>query len=448
MRIEDVTMILRQMLVALGFVAVPTSMAGAHDNVPAPAQSSPIVISGGTIHTISGADIANGRLRFEKGKLIAVGGSEVSTDGARVVDVSGKHVYPGLIAANSVLGLVEVSAVRATLDTTEVGFNAANVRAEVAVNPDSELIPVTRSNGVLLALSVPQAGGTGVISGTSALLQLEGWSWEDMTIKAPVGLHVLWPSRFIPAGFPADMAEAARKAAKEKRDALSQAFEDARAYAAQGGPRIRAADLRLAAMLPFLDGKQPVFFHADDVQSIDDALDFASENKLRAILVGGAEAWRAVDRLRAQNVAVIIGGTHALPLRRSDAVDAVYANATRLAAAGVRFAMATAGDGFDTSNLRNLPYQAATAVAYGLDREEALKAITLYPAQILGVDDRVGSLEIGKDATLFVTDGDPMDARTQVERAWIAGREIDLANRQSRLYEKYRQKYPQTRDAH
>jgi imidazolonepropionase-like amidohydrolase len=195
-----------------------------------------------------------------------------------------------------------------------------------------------------------------------------------------------------------------------------------------------------------VQGKAPVFLHAADTQSIDDALDFASQHGLSAVIVGGAEAWRVTDRLRAQNVPVILGGTHVLPLRRSDPIDAIYANAAKLAAAGVRFAIATPGDGFDTSNLRNLPYQAATAVPYGLAKDEALRAITLYPAQILGVADRVGSIEVGKDATLFLSDGDPMDARTTVERAWIGGREIDLANRQSRLYEKYRQKYPQTRD--
>ena len=434
-------MTIRSFFAAALFVAGPLQ---AHDNVPAAPQAQAIVIRGATIHTVSGSEIPNGRVRFERGMLVAVGADDVSLDDAQVVDASGKHLYPGLIAANSVLGLVEIGAVRATVDAAEIGLNAANVRAEVAVNPDSEVIPVTRSNGVLLALSAPQVGGAGVIAGTSALLQLEGWTWEEMTLKAPVGLHVVWPSRLLPAGFPAETAEAMRKAANDKRDALTRAFEDAQAYARDGARR-STPDLRLAAMLPFLDGSKPVFFHADDVQSIDDALAFALKFKLDPILVGGAEAWRLSDRLRAQNVPVILGGTHVLPLRRADPVDAIYANAGKLAAAGVRYAIATPGDGFDTSNLRNLPYQAASAVAYGLAKEEALKAITLYPAQILGVADRVGSIEAGKDATVFLTDGDPLDARTRVERAWIAGREIDLASRQSRLYDKYRQKYPQTR---
>ena len=431
----------------LASVLLGTTAASAHDMVPAAPQAGPVVIRGATLHPVSGAAIAAGRVRFEQGKLVAIGGDEVSLEGAQVVDATGKHLYPGLIAANSVLGLVEIGAVRATVDAAEVGPNAANVRAEVAVNPDSELIPVTRSNGVLLALSAPQASGSGVIAGTSALLQLEGWTWEEMTLKAPVGLHVIWPSRFLPAGFPAAVAEGLRKAATEKRDALTRAFEQAQAYGAGPASRGATPDLRLAAMQPFLAAGKPVFFHVDDAQGIDDALAFAAKFKLKAVLVGGAEAWRVSDRLHAQNVPVILGGTHVLPLRRADPVDAIYANAAKLAAAGVRYAIATPGDGFDTSNLRNLPYQAASAVAYGLDKDEALKAITLYPAQILGVDDRVGSLEVGKDATLFLSDGDPMDARSSVERAWIGGREIDLGNRQSRLYDKYRQKYPQTRDS-
>jgi imidazolonepropionase-like amidohydrolase len=429
------------MLVSLAFASV----AAANDNVPRLLPTRAVVIDGATVHPIARAAIPAGRVRFERGKLVAVGGREIETRDADVIDAKGKHVYPGMIAANSVLGLVEIGAVRATVDVAEVGANAANVRAEVAVNPDSEIIPVTRSNGVLLALTIPQAGGAGVISGTSALLQLEGWTWEEMTVRAPVGLHVVWPTRFVPAGFPNDMVEAALKTAKDKREALQRSFDDAQAYAPQAKARAGAPDLRLAAMQPFLDGGKPVFFHAEDVQAIDEALDFARKYRLRAIIVGGAEAWRVSDRLRALDVPVIIGGTHVLPMRRSDPVDAVYSNAAKLAAAGVRFAIATPGDGFDTSNLRNLPYQAASAVAYGLPREEALKAITLYPARILGVDDRVGSLEPGKDATLFIADGDPLEARTVVERAWIGGREIDLTNRQTRLYDKYRQRYPQTR---
>lgn len=416
----------------------------AHDLVPAPPQAAPIVIDGATLHTVSGPLIERGRVRLENGKLTAIGGDEVSTEGAQVIDASGQHLYPGLIAASSVLGLIEIGAVRATNDTAEVGSNTANVRAESAINPDSELIPVTRANGVLLALSAPAASATGVIAGTSALLQLDGWSAQDMTVAAPVGLHVYWPSAFIPAGFPEEMAAAQRRAVKDKRDALQRGFDEARAYAAAPTPEL--PDLRLEAMRPFVGGEKPVFFHAQDVQSLDEALDFAAKYKLRAVLVGAAEAWRLADRIRATQTPVIIGGTHRLPLRRFDPADAMFSNAGKLAAAGIEFAIATEGDGFDTTNLRNLPYQAATTVAYGLSPEQALRAITLAPARILGVESRVGSLDVGKDATLFLADGDALEIRTRVTRAWIGGREIDLSSRHTRLYDKYRQKYPQTRD--
>lgn len=422
------------MLLSLGIAP-----AFAQPGPPARPAERPIVIDGGTVHTVSGARIESGRVRIEGERIVAVGGSEVSLDGADRIDAVGKQVYPGLIAAHSVLGLTEIGAVRATNDMAEVGLNAANVRAEVALNPESELIPVTRANGVLMALTAPQASASSVITGTSALVQLDGWTWEELTLKAPVGMHVVWPSGEVPPWLPADVAEAAKKAVAEKQRGLRRAFEQARAYGlAEQAGTVALPDLRLAAMQPALRREQAVFLHADDAVSIGAALDFAAEFRLRAVLVGGAEAWRLADRLRAQAVPVILGGTHVLPQRRFDAVDALYAQAAKLKAAGVHFALATPGDSFDTSNLRNLPYQAASAVAFGLSFEDALRAITLSPAEILGVADQVGSLEPGKLATLVIADGDPLEARTTVEHAWIRGRAIDLSSRHTRLYEKYR----------
>lgn len=425
-------------LLGSAFLLACGSLALAQPGPPARPAERPIVIDGGTIHTVSGSPIERGRIRIEGDRIVAVGGSEISLDGADRVDASGKQVYPGLIAAHSVLGLTEIGAVRATLDMAEVGLNAANVRAEVAVNPESELIPVTRANGVLMALTAPQASASSVITGTSALLQLDGWTWEDLTLKAPVGLHVVWPQVSLPPWLPAEMADNARRANAEKLRGLRRAFERARDYAiAEAAGRVEVPDLRLSAMLPVLDGRMAVFLHASDAQAIGEALDFASEFELRVVLVGGAEAWRVADRLRAMQVPVILGGTHVLPLRRYDAVDTVYAQAARLKAAGVRFAIASPGDGFDTANLRNLPYHAASAVAHGLSFEDALRAITLSPAEILGVADQVGSLEPGKLATLVIADGDPLEARTHVERAWIRGREVDLSSKHTRLYQKY-----------
>jgi imidazolonepropionase-like amidohydrolase len=422
-------------------VAVP---AGAQNVLTRPAEqpARPQVLVNATLHPVDGAPIADGRLRIEGGRIAALGGAEVSTAGAEVVDLGGRHVYPGLVAANTVMGLVEVEAVRATVDQAEVSAIKPEVRAEVAVNPDSEHIPVTRANGVLSVLVRPQPGADGVLIGRSAVLQLDGWTWEAMTVKAPVGVHLEWPTTLLPEGLPPKMAEELLKAQAKKRVELDGALAAAKAYAAAraAGP-VEPPDLRWEAMLPVLRGEQPLFVHANDAEAIEDALAFAREQALRIVLVGGLEAWRVAALLKQQDVPVVIAGTHLLPLRRFDPVDAAYTNPAKLHAAGVRYAIASPGDGFSTSNERNLPYQAATAVAHGLPADEALKAITLYPAQILGVADRLGSLAVGKDATLFVADGDPLEVRTQVLRAWIGGREVDLNNRHRQLRDKYQQKY-------
>ncbi len=422
-------------------MALPGAPLMAHDNVPASKPAGAVTLVNADIYPQSGPMLAGGRLRIADGKIVAIGGDEVSVADSEVIDLAGRRVYPGLLSANSVIGLSEIGAVRATVDLTEVGGNAANIRAEVAINPDSEYIPVARANGVLLALSRP--GGPAGIVGTSVLLQLEGWTIDEMQVAAPLALHVVWPQA-APGWLPAEALERAAKARTEQLESLDLAFRQAHAYAqavAQRPPDV--ADLRLAAMAPFIARERPVIFHADAAPAIEQALAFAARHRVVPIISGGLEAWRVTDALRAANAAVIVGGTHLLPLRRHDPVDAAYANPARLFEAGVRFAIAIPDDGFEahTSNLRNLPYHAATAVANGLPHAEAMRAITLYPAQILGVAGRVGSLEVDKDATLFVADGDPLEVSTQVERAWIAGREIDLSSRQTRLYEKYRQRY-------
>lgn len=399
----------------------------------------PVVLINADLYPVGAPRIENGRLRIEGGKISAIGGSEVDTAGAQIVDLAGQRVYPGLIAANTVLGLVEVGAVRATVDQTEVAAIAPEVRAEVAVNPDSEHFPVTRANGVLSALSRPQPGSQSVLSGRSALLALDGWTWEAMTLKAPVAMHLVWPSPLQPEGLPPAMLKEWQKALDGKRAQLRQAIREARAYVAAPSPE--PPDLRWEAMRPLFTGELPLFIHADDAAAIEEALAFAREEGLRIVIVGGLEAWRLAGQLKQDDVPVIIGGTQVLPLRRHDPVEAAFENPAKLQQAGVRFAIASPGDSFSTSNERNLPYQAASAVAHGLPYEEALKAVTLYPAQILGVADRLGTLAVGKDATLFVADGDPLEVTTQVVRAFIGGREIDLDNRHRQLYEKYQRKY-------
>ncbi|WP_218082758.1 amidohydrolase family protein [Anthocerotibacter panamensis] len=423
-----------------------TSRVSANNVIPAPPQTRPILLTGGTIHPVSGPVLENAQILLEAGKIRAVGQNLAAPPGAEVVEVKGKHIYPGLIAANTVLGLVEIGAVRATVDQIEPGAINPNVRAEVAVNPDSELFPVTRSNGVLTALTVPQTRN-GLLAGTSALLKLDGWTWEQMTLKAPVGLDIFWPDLVITHDprFPRS-PEDQQKDIDERMTQLREAFASARAYqkAKQGSPTPINSDLRWEAMIPVLEGKLPVFIHADEVKQIESAIQWADQEKVKIVLVGGKDAWRVTGLLKARDIPVIVSDILSLPLRRSDPYDASFTTPLKLQQAGVRFCIAAGGD---THLERNLPYHAATAAAYGLPKDEALKAITLYAAQILGMGARLGSLEAGKDATLIVTTGDPLEITTQIEQAYIEGRPIDLTNRQTRLYDKYRQKYEQLKKA-
>jgi len=422
-------------------------VAQASDNVPAAAQKTPLLFKGATLHTVSGESIANGNMLVDKGRIVALGAQLTIPANTKVIDVSGKHIYPGMIAANTVMGLSEVQSVRATLDYAEAGAINPNARALVAVNPDSELITTARANGVLATLSVPNSPA-GLINGTSALIQLDGWTWEEMSVQSEVGLHISLPNlRFNPELFPAPFdarLEEIRKASGQRLKMLEEAFDSAIAYrqarAQNDGTKI---DVRWEAMLPAIAGKRLVFFHAQDVNQIRFALNFAKRYQLKAVIVGGADAPVLADLLKQQQVPVIVTGIHKLPMRRGADYDAYYTVAAKLAQAGVQFCIARAGTDDDAPNERNLPYEAAVAATFGLDAKEALKAITLYPAQILGVADKLGSLESGKLANFFITNGDPLETTTQVEQVYIQGRAVDTSTKQSRLTEKYQQKYLQ-----
>jgi imidazolonepropionase-like amidohydrolase len=422
-------------------------LAIASDNVPAAAQKIPLVFKGATLHTVSGENIVNGSMLVDKGRIVALGSQINVPANAQVVDVSGKHIYPGMIAANTVMGLAEVQSVRATLDYAEAGAINPNARALVAVNPDSELITAARANGVLATLSVPNSPA-GLINGTSALIQMDGWTWEDMAVQAEVGLHINLPMlRFNPELFPAPLdtrLDEIRKASAQRLKMLEDAFDAALAYrearAQNDGTKV---DVRWEAMLPALAGKRPVFMHAQDVSQIRFALNFAQRYQLKLVIVGGADAPVLADVLKQRQVPVIVTGIHKLPMRRGADYDAYFSVAAKLAQAGVPFCIARAGTDDDAPNERNLPYEAAVAATFGLDRNEALKAITLYPAQILGVADRLGSLEAGKLANFFVTNGDPLETASKVEQIYIQGRAVDGSTKQSRLTEKYQQKYLQ-----
>ncbi len=412
-----------------------------YGQIPAPAQAQPIALVGATVHPVSAAPMSNATIVFENGKITALGENVTVPANAKKIEVTGKHVYPAMIAAHTTLGLIEIGAVRATMDFSETGQINPSVRAEVAVNPDGEMIPVTRANGVALALSVPQGG---LISGTSALLMLDGWTWEQMTLKAPVAMHVDWPTMSVRRTRRVTSSEEEqRKQIQENLRIIKEAFAAARAYMiaknaeAKMGNVHHESDSRWEAMLPVLERKIPVFVTANDAKQIRAALQWAEDENIRVAIVGGKDAWRVASLLQEKNVPVIYGPIHDLPGRVWEAYDTQFAAPKKLYEAGVKFCIAN----FENSNVRNLPYEAATAAAYGLPREEALKAITLNAAEILGVSDRLGSLQEGKDATLIVTTGDPLEITTQIEREFIQGREIDLGSKHKALYEKYSEKY-------
>jgi imidazolonepropionase-like amidohydrolase len=421
-----------------------SSIALASDAVPAAKQKKPIALIGGTVHTVSGAVLENATILFDKGKIIAVGTSVTIPADAERIDVTGKHIYPGLIDSRSNMGLTEIGSVRGTIDFAETGTINPNVRAEVAVNPESELIPVARANGVAVVATTPRGG---LISGLSAALMLDGWTTEDLTLKSGLGLVINWPTMvYAPSGFARITKEEWQKQRDEQLKALRDAFANARAYMTakkaeqQKGVVYHDTDPRWQAMIPVLEGKTPVFVDAMELSQIQAAITWAGQEGVKLVIVGGRDAWLVRGQLKARDIPVIVTDVQAPPIHRWQGFNEVFTLPLRLQEAGVRFCIT--GDG-DASNSRNIVYHAAVASAYGLAKDDALKAVTLYAAQILGIADKVGSIEPGKDATLIVTNGDPLEPPTVTEQMFIQGKKIDLMNKHKQLYEKYKQKFRQ-----
>ena len=426
------------------------SIGQAHDEIPGAPQTKPIALTGGTIHPVASKPITNGTILFDEGKIVGIGKNIDIPENAKVIRVEGKHIFPGLFEAHSQMGLIEIGAVSATDDRGEIGQINPNVKAIVAVNPESEIIPVTRSNGVLLALSAP-AGY--MVSGKSSVIQLDGWTYEDLTVKSDVAMNIVWPRVESAIEF-ASNSEMGRsfRAPAGGMDELRKLFEAARAYArgveaanAKGGNFTSFKhDLRLEAMIPVLEGTIPIMAEANDLQQIQSAVAFAVEQEVRLIIFGGYDAPLCADLLKEHQVPVVLSAVYRMPRRRDEDYDAAYTLPAKLQKLGVQYCI-SGSDRSETWNARILPDHAGTAVAYGLEEAEALKAITLYPAEILGVDRRVGSLEVGKDATLFVSSTTPLDITNQVEMAWIQGRTVELNDRHKQLYRKYQEKYKQQR---
>lgn len=408
-----------------------------------------LLLRGATVHTVSGETLAPGEVLIRDGKIAAVG-KTVAAEGAVAIDLSGQHLYPGLIALNTVLGLTEISGVRSTQDTTEVGDDfTPDVESWVAVNPDSELIPVTRANGIAYFEPAPEGH---IISGQSALVATAGWTTEEMTIRKPIALHLFWPGMNLDTT-PKEKARDKSKwksldeQAKERRARIQAAedfFEEAKAYArakdaaAKGKASVPQLVPAWEAMLPYVRGELPVVVHADEVRQIRAAIDWADTNHYKVILASARDAWMVASSLAEKHVPVVYAHTFTQPPRDSAAYDVQFRAPSILQQAGVQVTFSTGADSFNAALIKNLPYSAAQALAFGLPEAEALKGLTLYPAQVAGVADRLGSIEPGKDATLFAADGDILDIRANVKRMWIAGKEVSLESRHTRLYEKYK----------
>jgi imidazolonepropionase-like amidohydrolase len=401
-----------------------------------------LVLRGATVHPVSGPDLPKADVVIRDGKIVSVGPASAAPADAKAVDLSGKHVYPSLFPPVTVLGLVEIASVRATSDFAEIGEVNPQARGDLAMNFDSELLPVARSAGILMA-GVSPIGG--VVSGSAAAMKLDGWTREDATLKTPAAILVAWPNleidRSPTARFTVRVQEKRRDEAVQK---LKDAFAAARAYAKArssegkaGVPR-HDTDPKLEALVPAVEGRLPVIVQADRVAQIRAALAWAKEEGLRLAVLGGADAWRIADDLARAKVPVILDTPLDLPLRADEPYDARFAAAGILAKAGVTVAFNDGSSAFAAATVRNLALEAGAAAAFGFPREKAVEAMTRVPATILGVADRVGSIEPGKDATLIVTDGDILDVRSHVVAAYLDGRPLDLTDRQKRLYERYR----------
>jgi imidazolonepropionase-like amidohydrolase len=391
--------------------------------VPAPEQSGPIVITGADIYTLSGNMIEKGQILFEDGIIIEIGETVDYPANAEVVDASGKSIYPGLIDSYSQMGLYEIGAVDMTVDLNEEGEINPNIKPERAFNPESRHIAIARSAGVLTAVSTP---GGGLISGQTAAMKMEGWTWDDMTLKSGVALRVNWPS-------PNDDYE-------EELAMLQKVFDDARAYlkgknAAGSGGNMIPVDTKLESMIPVLTGERPLLVSANRADQIQDAVTWADNENLDIIILGGTDAHLVSDHLIANDIPVIVTAVLTSSNRDWEGYDARYELPAKLHRAGVKFAI---GGTSSAPYAHRLPYESGAAIAYGLPADEALYAVTRYPAEILGLDEHIGTLEPGKRATFLLTDGHPLEYSTTIEQVYVDGRESDMMDMHRQLYEKYK----------
>ncbi len=421
-------------------------VANAQETVyPAKKQTQPIAITGATVHVGNGQVLNNATVLIVDGKITAVGTNVTIPANAQRVDATGKHVYPGLILASSNLGLVEIGAVRASSDVREIGEMNPNIRSLVAYNTDSKVINTLRSNGILLANIVPEGG---MLSGSSSLVQLDAWNWEDAAYKTDQGIHFNMPSLLPrPRGFgfggggnagpnAAPQTDPVKEGL-EKVESIKSFFREAKAYNAAATHE--ESNLKFSAVKGLFDKSQKLYVHANTVKQMLVALDFVKEFGFDVVIVGGSDSWQIADLLKTNNVSVILNQPHSLPTLDDDDVDQPYKTPFLLQKAGVNFVI---NDDDAQTRGRNLMFNAGTAVTYGLTKEQALQSITLNAAKVLGVEKQTGSIEVGKDANIIISEGDLLDMRTnQVTHAFIQGRDVNLDDKQKQLNERYLKKY-------
>lgn len=402
---------------------------------PAPAQDMPVVIVGATAHLGNGATIENAAIGFRNGKITFVEKADdtVWTDDHRVIRAEGKHVYPGFISVNTTLGLREIDAVTATRDEREIGMLNPNVRAIIAYNTDSDVIPTLRSNGVLLAQVCPVGGR---LSGKSSVVQLDAWNWEDAAYNADEGQHLNWPSAFSYNWRRGTFGK--NKRYSEQVTDLDAFFKDAKAYNMLAADAHDVSNLKLEAMRAVFDGDANLYIHVNSAREIQESILFAEKYGITAVIVGGVEAYKIADFLVEHQVPVILNRVTSLPYGTDTDIDMPFKKASVLEDAGVLYCFSVG----DFWRERNLAFQAGMSVGFGLDYDAAVAGLTLKTAQILGIDEQVGSIEVGKDATLFISEGDALDyLGNQVTRIFIQGRDVTTENKHKALYRKFNDKY-------
>jgi imidazolonepropionase-like amidohydrolase len=411
------------------------------------------------VYPVTAGEMKGVNVLVQDGKITEIGAKLVAPKGVRVIEAKGLRVYPGMIDSGTELGLSEVPAERVTVDTGEIGEFMPQLKALIAVNPDSEHFPVVRVNGITSVMTYPSSGGRGgggrgggaqqFIAGQAALIHTEGWTWEEMAIDRSAAMHLIFPTLGRSGGrgnFDSAMLEmipgatggtftAAKRTYEQQVAKITEFFDKARQY--QKERTVKApgfkTDLKLEAMMPVLEGKTPLAVSAARASVIHDAIQFAEKQKVRIVILQPRDVIKAAPELKEKNIPVILGRVLALPDQEDSAYDEAFTEPAAAFKAGVKFAFGT----FNNEFVRNLPYQAATAVAFGLPQEEALKAVTINAAEIWGHGKEIGSVEKGKWADLIVTNGDPLEVQTQMKYLFIKGKEVSLQNKQTRLWERY-----------